>query len=348
MIRNFFKTLCIITIIALLVLPNFIFVGTSIAYVMYQELEDQTQETNNKNVSFDVYFKQGENIVHSNETKIRDNDNLYISINVNSEGLLDQGKIIIQNSNFKIDKDKIEDKRIKEVNEETGEIYLNQIANADTQEIKIPISFIKNQEFVEEDFNKETLIDFTGKYKTEQKEEEVKAQKTIRKLWTEDVTVNLTQNIEKYINLKDSNQTILQTELITQVEGGVLPRQEEILKIQVPVIQEQVPEEVIVLLNGNKLEDTNLTYNSAEGILEVQRPNTITESGKFKWENESEKYKIIYVYNNLTKIESNLIELKTELTTKLYTKESIKVEDAKQEELNQKGNIASLKTRNNS
>ena len=104
----------------------------------------------------------------------------------------------------------------------------------------------------------------------------------------------------------------------------------------------------VVVINGNKLEDTNLTYNSAEGILEVQRPNTITESGKFKWENESEKYKIIYVYNNLTKIESNLIELKTELTTKLYTKESIKVEDAKQEKKKKKGNIASLKTRNNS
>ena len=93
-----------------------------------------------------------------------------------------------------------------------------------------------------------------------------------------------------------------------------------------------------------KFDDNSIVLNTIKGLLHTFNLPTIRVITP-----TTQLFKdCLYVYNNLTKIESNLIELKTELTTKLYTKESIKVEDAKQEELNQKGNIASLKTRNNS
>ena len=111
MSRKILKILTVVLLIALLTMPNFIYVGAGV--VSYAE---SSTATNHQNVDFDAQLKEG--------------DILSLSINVKREGYFN-GEISLENSNFTFD---IETTNTYINKIESNKIYLNQInAGTDAQ-----------------------------------------------------------------------------------------------------------------------------------------------------------------------------------------------------------------------
>ena len=78
------KTLMIIAIVVATIGGDILFLSQGIAEAMYENLEEQSTVTNNSNVTFDTYFKEGEEKVHSKKANISAGETLVINIAVNN------------------------------------------------------------------------------------------------------------------------------------------------------------------------------------------------------------------------------------------------------------------------
>ena len=325
----------IIALIATLVMTDFIWVGYGVVMAMYEELEAQNNTTNVKNVEFDAYFLNDGSKSHSKQGNIGEEQTLILGIYVKEKGVLNDAKIKIENSNFVILKDKVNSEYVKNIDLEKNEIELNQIIYQNNAEISLPISFNKEQEFKEDCFDKENTFSLTGTYKEEEKETNVEGNIKTRMIWTEQTDVNLSQGIEKFINLGEQG-ILLEQNITTEVIDNKLPRENETLEVKVPELEQKLPENVTVLYNGDKLAEDKVEYQKENKKLIVKNET------KGIWGNAKNEYKVIYQYPEEIGIENKEITLKTSMATKLYTKEEIVKEDTKNVEISETGNIASI------
>ena len=74
---------------------------------------------------------------------------MIVNINVKNTGSIENGKIKINNPNFKIEKEKISNQYVKDVNLETNEIELNKIIYQNDAKIEVPVTFKKQVIFTE-------------------------------------------------------------------------------------------------------------------------------------------------------------------------------------------------------
>ena len=81
--KKVIRFLIIISLIFLLIGGNIFLLSRGIAKAMYEDLEAQSIETNEKNVTFNSYFKVDGEEVHSKKAKISDGETLLINIVVN-------------------------------------------------------------------------------------------------------------------------------------------------------------------------------------------------------------------------------------------------------------------------
>ena len=133
--KVFRKKLLTLLMIISIVATDFFVLGSNL--LTYSS--DISDETNNPNVEFSVYFKNVENQrVDSMEKSIKeDNLKLYAEIAVKNEGYLNEGTAIeIEDSNFNL-KNNILSPYIKEI---TGnKVILKQITAGETVEIELDI-----------------------------------------------------------------------------------------------------------------------------------------------------------------------------------------------------------------
>ena len=289
--RRILKVLIASLLIVLLTMVNFVFIGYNLVLAVSENLEEQNTSTNVQNVDFDVYFKQDNSTIHEKQINVDVEATLILYISVKNKGILNDAKIQMANGNFEIVKDKVQNSNIKEINEETNEIALNSIPSGNNIEIEIPIKFKKQNTFDMNYFEQENLITVSGTYKDET-ETTVTAERNLKINWSADTDITLSQNIEKFINL-GSNGILLQQNVITNVIDDKLPREQETLNINVPVIEEQQPEDIYVLLNGEKLEQGNINYDKENNLLQVQNIDLITTDNTTNWENAQNIYQII-------------------------------------------------------
>ena len=94
------KTILTILTIFALTFSYFVILGNVISYAL-DSLEEQITKVNEQTY-FDVYFKDGQNKVHTKLNNIKNGENLYLNINVKDSGILNDGKIKIDNPNFEI------------------------------------------------------------------------------------------------------------------------------------------------------------------------------------------------------------------------------------------------------
>ena len=326
----FRKSISIFTIIALL-MAEFVVIGQNIVNAMTnEELENQSNSTNVSNVYFDAYFKDGENTTHSKESDLDEEETLIVNINVKNTGSIENGKIKINNPNFKIEKEKISNQYVKDVNSETNEIELNKIIYQNDAKIEVPVTFKKKVIFTEDYFEKETSIQLTGTYKQDEQTTDITGEVKVKNSWKQATDVALEQNIEKYINV--GQNTIIQQSVTTRINNNKLPRQNEIITVQAIEIDNTKPTEVTVLLNGGKLDSNSFTYNEEDGIITINN----TEHGY--WGDATNRYKIIYKYSNMEFINRN-IKIKASVQSKLYTQDVINKQDEQDIEIQEKGKI---------
>lgn len=326
----FRKSISIFTIIALL-MAEFVVIGQNIVNAMTnEELENQSNSTNVSNVYFDAYFKDGENTTHSKESDLDEEETLIVNINIKNTGSIENGKIKINNPNFKLEKEKISNQYVKNVNSETNEIELNKIIYQNDAKIEVPVTFKKQVIFTEDYFEKETSIQLTGTYKQDEESTDITGEVKVKNSWKQATDVALEQNIEKYINV--GQNTIIQQSITTTINNNKLPRQNEIITVQAIEIDNTKPTEVTVLLNGGKLDSNSFSYNEEDGIITINN----TEHGY--WGDATNRYKIIYKYSNIEFINRN-IKIKASVQSKLYTQDVINKQDEQDIEIQEKGKI---------
>lgn len=332
--KRILKSLIILILCSLLII-DIVLLSQGITLAIYDELEMQTVNTNVKNVEFNAYFLKDEEKVHQDEKDIREEENLTLNINVKEKGVLEEGKIKIENSNFKIIKDRVESEAIKDINEDTNEIELNKIVYQNNIIINLPIKFNKVEKFDDSYFEKENKITITGKYKDE-KEQDVYGEIHTKLKWNSKIDIELKSNIDKYLDLGEKG-ILLQQNITTEIQENEVPRKNEKLSVQVPVLDNNLPGKIEVLLNGKKLSEDNIDYNLETKILEVNNEN------EGDWDSGINEYKIIYKYDKVVGFNPRTIELIANSESELYTQEKI-VKDINQTiQVSSIGNVVSLK-----
>lgn len=319
-----------ISIVLLLIMTiastNFFLLGSHIVFAAQNNFGD----TNN--IEFDAYFVKGEEKTHSIEAKIDEEQKIILEINVGERGIIDNGKITIEDPNFEIIENKVQNQYIKAINIENNQIELNQIIYGNRVVIELPISFKKQESFSEDYFERENKILLKGLYKN-QKEIEIEKETITQIIWKKETDISLSEEIEKFINMGQEG-LLLQQKIITSVEGDYLPRKEEKLEINVPKLDEMLPVEVKVLFNGFLKEGIN--YNKTNGKLFIESDNT------GRWGKSVNEYKVIYTYNNI-QFSKKTINLNTKLTAQLYMQGDIQKEDIQNDvSIEEKGSIISI------
>lgn len=298
-----------------------------------EELENQSKATNIANVKFDSTFKSGENYTHSKESSINEENILVLNINVKDKGFIEDSKIKIIDSNFDIEKEKINSEYIKNIDEKNNIIELNKIIYSNNVQIEIPLKIKKQHTFPEDYFSKETIVQLTGKYKVDEEEMELLSEKKVQLMWTQETDVSLTQNIEKYINMED--KILLQQSIKTEINANALPRENENLTINAIELDKVKPEKVFVILNGKKLENNEVNYDVNTGVININYET------KGFWSENSNIYKVIYEYSNVEFGNKEVI-LNTIAKIKLYTQEEITKHDEQKLNIQEIGNIVSI------
>ena len=166
------KFILISILVTVLIAGDFVLLGHGVVIAMYEELETQNTTTNIKNVEFDSYFLDNGNKTHRKQNNLTQNENLILNINVKEQGVLNDAKIKIENTNFEIIKEQVQNNYVKNINTETNEIELNQIIYGNNVTIELPIKFKKQTSFEEDYFEKENTITLTGTYVEGETEQE--------------------------------------------------------------------------------------------------------------------------------------------------------------------------------
>lgn len=275
------------------------------------DLEEQTVDTNEKNVKFDIYFKSPDKI-HKQVSNINEESNIYIYIKVD-EGYLKNAKIETKgekglNANFVMENLPENSRYVESI--EKNLINLNQIDKSSEIELEIPIKSIESEEFDLGYFALLNNIKFSGKYVNKNgNEENIYKEIKLKKEWTQNAEAELSQKIIKYIpyNIEGKMGILVQEQVTSNLKDNVLPIKQTQINVQIPTIQEIKPENVRVdsyrtmATNGDdsgiNFNENNWVYNKTTNKVSITVDNKINEEKQIKWEKEGkDEYVITYIF----------------------------------------------------
>lgn len=336
-----------IFVLVSIIMPNTMLVTAEVLEA-YEELEKQDIVTNNKNVEFDVYFKEGENVEHQKYQDLNSKTELYLKINFRDSGYLKNGKITLSNNNFEIIQEEVNDIRINSI--VNNEILLNQIGEEESNEIMLPIKFNKQENINIDYLGRETTASLSGTFLDNKgKERNIISDIKIRIDWTSEAQAKVEQKLDKYFKYVKNQKTgvLVQTTVTSGLEENKLPIEKNTLEIDVPLIDNIMPEEVKVIAkstlatngeeNAVSFDENNWNYNNETGKITITVQNN--NSSNISWKNGMDEYKVILKYP-VENVENNIIKIKAINKIKAYGKqEEITVEDIKDLELVETGNV---------
>ena len=302
------KVLVVLMMIASMTMANFLSVGLQIAYAI-DNLDSQNTSLNSK-VDFDVTLSESKN--HEKKLNIDEGGNLYINVNVKA-GLLNDAKIQIQNANFEIGK--VENEFVKSVDEAAKTIELNNIQYGNNVTIVVPITFNKQKTIDENYFNRETTFNLSGNYANGEEKTTVSGDIVTKVIWETEADTELSTEIEKFVEI-ESGKYLIQQKVEVDVVNNALPKQEEIVTITNNFAE--VPTEIVVLKNGDKLSEDQITKNDQTKTVTITTTNNTT-SGKIAWGEGKDVYKVIYILEADTAPASAIFTTSAE--TKFYNQE---------------------------
>ncbi len=322
-----FKKILAIFLLMSLTMIQCLYVMTGIVTAVYEELDSQNTNIENTNVYFDVYYEDGK---HSKQLKISDGGNVYSYIKIENSGVLNDAKIHIDSPNFKIDTDNIDKKYIQSIDLENNDIVLNQIATGE-RTIKLPIKFERKDNISSNYFDKKNNFTLSANYKSESKKE-MKIEKSIdiATQWTDDVDINIENDFSKFQEL-DKDSTLLEQVVKVSTINKNLPKQEENLELEVPILDKVKPSKIVVLHNGMEI---NSNYDKESAKLSIQYKNDVTENGQIIWGSKKDTYKVIYVYDGKINVKQRKQLVKGIVSTKYYTRN-----DAIQKSIEEEKNV---------
>lgn len=324
------KIILIFILIMTLIMADFIIVGQSIVIALAEGSELLNVTTNVNNVEFNAYFKDGNTSTYNKQSIVSEGDHLVLMVTVKEVGALENGKIKIDNSNFRLQE--VQNEYIKNINIDTNEIELNQIIAGNMVEINVPIVFEKVNELSKEYISQDTKVIFTGDYKNDKNaSKKITSERMVKISWRENTEISINQDVDKYIYL-ENDVTLLQQKVNSKVANNTLVHG-KFLEVAVPEIEGILPERVDVLINGAQFGKEKYIYDEQNKVVTIQNMNN---------NGENDEYKIIYYYPRRFKEEELSVSLKAKLKVLLYTDEVIEKDNVKETQITQVDNRVSV------
>lgn len=314
-------------LIFVLGISNFQGILTEGINVLANSIDNQTSETNHKNVDFNAQF-----MVINNEKKysIRENisnEQIYLNIfvEIKEAGYLKSGNISIKDeygnqTNFKLVEIEEPD-AIQHIDYNNNKITLNQLNNGEKLDVNIPITLVTGEVFNLDEFSKDTVVTFNGIYvDSEGKERNIEKEIKLRAEWNEEVEAVLTKEVTKVLPYElEEKQGIVITEKVSLgIKDFKLPIKVAELEITVPKIGHILPLDVRV---ENLNTSLNITKEYIDGKLNLKLENTVAEDNKVNWSKSLEELEITYVFEDLENVEVPEVQSEANLEIECYSSE---------------------------
>lgn len=325
MVKQILRKTIALFLVMVMTMGNVSLIGTNV-YAAFEELEQQKTESSDKNVSFDTYFQVGNNRVHG--VTLDAKQEAYVNFEVKvGNGFLKESTISLNNANFEIES--IEAQSIDGIvkNSTANTIELNQINSNKTVTISAKIK-MGHPEYVETNYcQRETTATFVSNYTNiKGKENTINAQINVGISWiANELQTSIDSNVQKYMQF--GNKAVIETKITSTLNENVLPIKNTNIKVTVPKVGENLPEEVRVhaistkatngITNGESFNADNWNYNSESGELTINVENTANQEGKVAWKNGTDEYIVTYIYETTESIPA--IEIKAQNTITTYT-----------------------------
>lgn len=315
------KKMIALLLIVVLTMFDFILLGTEIVSYAADAIETAT---NNKNVTFDVYFKDESGaILTEKEEKINnDNIHLFVHVSVKNDGYFN-GTISLDKGNFNL-KNEILSSSINKIEENT--ITLNQINSGEIVEFEVGITPVKDDIINSELLSMESTISINGIYRNiKEKDINISAKRDVRLILTnpydENEGIELETNIitNKVYNINGESKRVVQVLVESGLKNNEYPIKENNIEMSVPNGVERV--EVISrgMLSSNGKFETDFNTNNWEYSEEEQKVRISIkneeENKEIKWiKNGKDKIVVTYIMDSSLNPQGINISAKSSIT----------------------------------
>ena len=326
--------IAILTIIALTA-GNFMFMGKEVlAMASQMSLNNQTEDTLNKNVKFDTFFKQGNENTHYLIYDVKeDSKQMYMNISVKN-GYLKNATIAFEGANYIVNELAGDLSVVQDMQD--GKISLKQIdSNSSYSIIAIIGAKIENEISLSE-LDKDSKVIFTATHvNTNGDEKEVRKEVSVNVKMKQDMEIELTQSLNSYFTFsvdgKDKVLIKLDAKLNSKQENNNLPIKETTFTVDAPMLNGIAPDSVTIIpmstemTNGQKDQNVvylneQISYNKQEQTYSIKIENKEV-NGKIHTANGKDEYSIIYVYDKKAVATKDIPEFVANMNAnvKLYT-----------------------------
>ncbi len=311
------KKILVILMIITILATDFLVLSTGIKTYASQ----LNSETNNENIEFSVYFKDGENRVDSVEKSIRTDDlKLYAEIKVKKEGYLKEGTVIeLENNNFNLKSEILPtNTHIKSI--EGNKVNLKQINSEETVEIELGIEPVITEKIEPEFLSQTTTVKMIGVYVYSKAEEgiSVRTDKWVSVNYQPDEETQAEMETKiitnKVLSIDGKNQRLIQQLVRTRIVDNEYPIEKTIIKAQIPELSGNKPEvEAIEINKVTKIGD----IKTENGTLEITLTNEADSNNQISWnKNVYDEIVISYIYPEDVEVDKS--EIVTDAEIKLY------------------------------
>ena len=289
---------------------DFVVLGTSLK----SYAAETSNTTNNKNIEFSAYFKdeKGEKVEELQTSIKKENIRLYAEIKVKNDGYLSEGKIELENSNFKIKNNKISE-GIANISENT--VTLKQINAGETAEIELEIEPAIGDKLTEEMLIKASDVKLTGKYmETSYKGLSIKAERQVTLNVQADKNAKAELKTEiitnKIFSMNGEDKRVVQLLVQSRLSDNEYPIKETQINVDIPSLSEKEPEKIEVVSLGTNATNgkrviTDEEWKKEEGQVKIAIKN---EESTIEWnKNTYDEMVVTFIYDK--SVEANKLEI---------------------------------------
>ena len=306
------KTIAILTVF-ILILTQYVITGLIEATYAIDLLATQ-----NANVQFGAYFKNGEEETTEIERSIDAKDiKLKIDVAVKEQGYF-SGNISLENAGFKI-KGATENSYINKV--ENNVVYLNQINAEETASIELEIEYLEEERIQVTTLNSPTTIKLKGTYTYSGGTETIDSGSDVKVIWNvpEGTKAELASKIltNAIYKVGEENKKIVQFLISSQLTNNGYPIKATEITATIPegATKVEVRKRTTKSTNGDQ-EFTEANNVSREGNNVKITVNNNEEDGKISWmKGVKDIYVVTYEYPEDIDLSTQNITVNEKITT---------------------------------
>lgn len=317
-------------------------------------LSSQGDETNSKNVKFDVYLDEADRNVKEKTADMNSGDiKLFVSASVQGGGYLNNAQVELVNTNFKLKN-----------NPEVTKFKLDSIQSEKGVAAGLPIVAKKDESYDLSLLDMQSQIKLTGEYIDDKGNvTDINTTKAVKISWTldeltdEDIELNEQVITNKIYSIDGVNKRVVQVLVSSKVKENKAPVKSSVIEIANPEIGVN-PEEVKVAgyttkaTNGKASLDfadeknSSWEYKPEDGKTYINVLNNEVEENVVAWTKSAEdKFVVTYIYDEAAVVAPFISNVKNTVDVYGRTKEAVKKEsELKLEELADVGDIVKLES----